>query len=97
MCWKEDTEEYFVKNNMDSEDSRVYLEETTETSKHAPWGDAGPNVFRTAQKVRKQFTITHDRKEWKKIRLDCRKKTVHIYTMWQFANSHNARQNTSSK
>ncbi len=44
------------------------LEETTETSKHAPWGDAGPNVFRTAQKVSNQFTITLDRKEWNKIR-----------------------------
>ncbi len=42
--------------------------EGTETSEYASLGDAGPNVYRTAQKVRKQFTITLNRKEWNKIR-----------------------------
>ncbi len=38
MSWKEDTEADIVQNNMDSEDTRVDLEEATETSEHAPWG-----------------------------------------------------------
>ncbi len=49
------------------EDTRVNLE-GTETSEYASLGDAGPNVYRTAQKVLKQFTITRNRKKWKKIR-----------------------------
>ncbi len=106
--------------------------EGTETSEYASLGDAGPNVYRTAQKVRKQFTITLNRKEWNKIRplkgstklrppwthylynafknenhcctlLNIRtqklptagKQNVHIYTLWQFAHSHHARQNTN--